>query len=65
MENSTPTLKLSRRMSTIVILLALIGLLSGVLVGLLPCKYCEKPVLQVGKYKILGEHRIYCPLGDR
>ena len=65
MENSTPTLKLSRRMSTIVILLALIGLLSGVLVGLLPCKYCEKAVLQVGKYKIFGEHRIYCPLGDR
>ena len=65
MENSTPALKLSRRMGRIVILLGLIGFLSGVLVGLLPCQYCEKPVLQMGKYKVLGEHRIYCPLGDR
>ena len=65
MENSTLTLKLSRRMGMIVILLALIGFLSGVLVGLLPCRYCEKSVLQVGKYKVFGEHRIYCPLGDR
>ena len=65
MENSTPTLKLSRRMGMIVILLGLIGFLSGVLVGLLPCQYCGKPVLQMGQYKVFGEHRIYCPLGDR
>ena len=65
MENSTPTLKLSRRMGMIVLLLALIGFFTGVLVGLLPCQYCEKIVLRVGKYKIFGEHRIYCPLGDR
>ena len=65
MENSTPTLKLPRRMAITVVLFGLVGFLSGVLVGLLPCQYCEKPVLQMGKYKVFGEHRIYCPLGDR
>ena len=65
MENTTPILKLSRRMVIIIVLLALIGLLSGVLVGLLPCQFCEKPILQVGKYKILGKHRFYCPWSDK
>ena len=65
MENTTPTLKLSRRMVVIIVLVALIGLLSGILIGLLPCRYCEKAVLQVGKYKILGEHRVYCPFLDK
>ena len=65
MDNSTPTLKLSRRMVIIIVLIGLIGFMSGVLVGLLPCQYCEKAVLQMGRYKLLGEHRIYCPFGDR
>ena len=65
MENSTPTLKLPRRMVLIVILAGLIGFFGGVLVGLLPCQQCKKPVLQIGEYKVFGEHRIYCPLRDR
>lgn len=65
MENTPPTLKLPRRMVIIIVLVALIGLLGGILVGLLPCQYCEKAVLQVGKYKVFGEHLIYCPLRDK
>ncbi len=65
MENTTPTLKLPRRMVLIIVFVGIIGLFGGVLVGLLPCQHCEKTVLQVGKYKVFGEHRIYCPLHDR
>lgn len=65
MENAPPTLKLPRRMVVIIVLVALIGLLSGILVGLLPCQYCKKPVLQVGKYRAFGEHLIFCPFRDK
>ena len=65
MENSTPTLKLPRRMILIIVFIGVIGFLSGVFVGLLPCQYCEEAVLQIGKYKVFGEHPIYCPLYDK
>ncbi len=65
MENTTPTLKLSRQIILIIILIGLIGFFSGVFVRLLPCQHCEKAVLQIGKYKVFGEHRIYCPLYDK
>ena len=65
MENTTPTLKLSRRMILFIVLLGVIGFFSGVFVGLLPCRHCEKAVLQMDKYKVFGEHRIYCPLHDK
>lgn len=52
-------------MILLIVLLGLIGFFSGVLVGLLPCRHCEKAVLRVGKYEVFGEHRIYCPLRDR
>ena len=52
-------------MILIIVFIGIIGFLSGVFVGLLPCQHCEKAVLQVGKYKAFGEHRIYCPLRDK
>ena len=65
MQNKTSTLKLSRQMILIIVLLGFIGFFSGVFVGLLPCQYCEKPVLQIEKYKVFGEHHIYCPFRDK
>ena len=53
MENTTLTLKLSRQIILIIILIGLIGFFSGVFVGLLPCQHCEKSVLQIGRYKVL------------
>ena len=65
MENSTPALKLSRRMILLLVLVALIGFFSGVFIRLLPCQHCEKAVLSVGSYKVFGEHRLYCPWSDK
>ena len=65
MEKTTPTLKLPRHMILIIVLLGIIGFFSGIFVRLLPCQHCEKAVLQIGKYKVFGEHHIYCPLLDR
>ncbi len=65
MKNKTSTVKLSRQMTLLIVLIGLIGFFSGVFVGLLPCRHCEKPVLQVGEYKVFGEHRIYCPQRDK
>ena len=65
MANKTSTLKLSRQMILIIVLIGFIGFFSGVFVGLLPCRHCEKAVLQMDKYKVFGEHRIYCPLHDK
>ena len=65
MENTTPRLKFSRRMVLIFVLLGIIGFFSGVFVGLLPCQHCEKPVLQIGKYKVFGEHHIDRPFRDK
>ncbi len=65
MANKTSTLKLSRQMILIIVLIGFIGFFSGVFVGLLPCQHCENYVLQIGKYKVFGEHYIYCPLHDK
>ena len=65
MQNKTSTLKLSRQVTLIIVLIGFIGFFSGVFVRLLPCQHCEKPVLQVGKYKVFGEHHIYCPQRDK
>ena len=63
MKNNT-TLKLSRQMIILIVLLGVLGLLGGVLVALLPCQHCEKVVLTFGEHRVFGEHRLYCPLYD-
>ena len=65
MENTTPTLNLSRQVVILIVLLTFIGLLGGVLVALLPCQGCDKVVLTLGEHRLFGEHRLYCPYYDK
>lgn len=65
MKNKTPTFKFSRQITILIVLLALIGLLGGVLVALLPCQGCDKVVLTLGERRLFGEHRLYCPFYDK
>ena len=53
--------------SFIVVLLvvSIVGFTCGLLTAVLPCRVCKVIVLELGTHKILGEHRLYCPQGDR
>lgn len=63
-KDSKSTLQLPRQL-VLIIIIRLIGFLSGVLIALLPCDHCEKAVLTLDGYKIFGEHRLYCRLYDK